>query len=317
MSRTIHALSNPSVSSSAEDLYQGSIQYLIASPRLPVENNVYALTSTDGGVFNAESSAANARQASSPCQLAVIHEWSKYADELVASLGNRIAFDLEWYNHPGQDKDAQRSAVLLLCDGHMALLIPLLRLQELPNSLRNTFESPGTLKAAVGISNDIARLWQEFKLVINNLVDISTLAKTVDPETWTVSIARNEALGARMLCAVYLKRPLIKDPSVRTGNWEAWPLSPEQLRYAFDDVICASDLLSLLLGMLNDGAPLPCQVLRIDAQYFVQHSAAINANHRARRRRQKKARAARKAERAPPPGLQAPLQMAPASAILP
>lgn len=91
-------------------------------------------------------------------------------------------------------------------------------------------------------------MFNDWGLCTAGLLELSTLAKMVDPVEWS---GRNGLIALRDLVRVYLKRKLRKD-ATRTSNWELAKLSAEQIEYGACDVAAALEVGWLLMEKLDE-----------------------------------------------------------------
>ena len=97
-----------------------------------------------------------------------------------------------------------------------------------PEALCAILRDPTILKCGVSISADIHKLQRDFPAIeVDGGVELATLF----PEETACSLAA--------LVASQLGRGLPKTPHIRTGNWEALPLSEAQLDYAAKDALAS------------------------------------------------------------------------------
>jgi ribonuclease D len=105
------------------------------------------------------------------------------------------------------------------------------------------YQCRAIVKAGVGAKGDATRLRNDYKLVVNGVVCVSELAKSLEPQT-TVSLA---ALARR-----YLDVTLVKPRALQCGPWSSLPLSDSMQVYAATDAAAGRDVfckLQLQLGM--------------------------------------------------------------------
>ena len=124
----------------------------------------------------------------------------------------------------------RKAATVQLAAARSVLVLQLSEMRGFPAALAALLEDATLPKLGVGISNDGLKLRRDYGVRCAGLVDLSPLA------------GRALADGARPwnladLCERVLSRRLPKE--LRLSDWEASPLSPEQLAYAAADAVAA------------------------------------------------------------------------------
>lgn len=92
--------------------------------------------------------------------------------------------------------------------------------------------SDSTLKVGVGVIDDAKRLLNDYQIITHGCLDLRHLALRHLSRT-----LRGRSLSLRELASVVLQHEMSKDDRVRCGDWEAVPLSKEQIIYAVDDAV--------------------------------------------------------------------------------
>jgi ribonuclease D len=108
-------------------------------------------------------------------------------------------------------------------------LFPLLRV-DCSAVLRELLSSERTVKAGVGLSDDLRALDKSFETKPKSLVDLSTIAKRHGVKK----------TGVRTLAALFLGFRIPK--GTKTSNWAAPRLSPQQVTYAATDAWACREL---------------------------------------------------------------------------
>lgn len=160
------------------------------------------------------------------------------ADELCAALAaahargecTELGFDIEWQVTFVTNAAPRKAATVQLAAARSVLVLQLSEMRGFPAALAALLEDATLPKLGVGISNDGLKLRRDYGVRCAGLVDLSPLA------------GRALADGARPwnladLCERVLGRRLPKE--LRLSDWEANPLSPEQLAYAAADAVAA------------------------------------------------------------------------------
>ncbi|KAJ3154054.1 hypothetical protein HDU86_004979 [Geranomyces michiganensis] len=97
-----------------------------------------------------------------------------------------------------------------------------------PEELRSMLEDTSITKLGRNIKGDALKLYRDFGIMMEGSLDIASIAREVMP-----GFRKNPSL--KVLVEQVLNKALDKGP-VRTGNWEATKLSPQQIVYAATDV---------------------------------------------------------------------------------
>ena len=117
-------------------------------------------------------------------------------------------------------------ALAQIATARMVYLVPLQRLDG-SAALRSLLEAPRTVKAGVGMPDDMRALRKSFEFSEKAVVDLGV-------------VARKHGLkqsGVRYLAALLLGTRIPK--GTKTSNWAASRLSPQQIAYAATDAwIC-------------------------------------------------------------------------------
>jgi ribonuclease D len=136
-----------------------------------------------------------------------------------------VGFDTETRPafRPGQ---SYPPALAQLATARAVYLVPLLRVDGRA-ALRSLLESPHTVKAGVGMPDDLRALRKTFEFQEKAVVDLG-------------AVARRHGLkqsGVRYLAALLMGTRIPK--GAKTSNWAAPRLSPQQIAYAATDAwIC-------------------------------------------------------------------------------
>ncbi|KAL4262805.1 3'-5' exonuclease domain-containing protein [Pleurotus pulmonarius] len=169
------------------------------------------------------------------------------ANDLVGMLRGPIGFDMEWRvfytrSSSGPVKVTTcRTATVQVCDERMILVIQVHRMKRFPQKLKELIESKTIVKMGANILNDGAKLFSDYGVVGQNLVELGALARQADPDAAKLFITkrgtvRNSTAGIASLAKVVAKYcgKVLEKPKERTSNWEA-SLTERQLTYAAND----------------------------------------------------------------------------------
>ncbi|VDB96193.1 unnamed protein product [Peniophora sp. CBMAI 1063] len=159
-------------------------------------------------------------------------------------MGGPLGFDLEWESEGGVPR---RVALVQLSTVHVVVLIQVSAMRVFPARLLEILGNPHILKLGVGVLDDAKRLYQDYGVCSNNLIDLCHYARSTDPDF----LARNgkRQVGLAEIVARYLYRALEKGP-VRMSHWED-RLSFEQAEYAANDAHSAVQAFHAMQARLN------------------------------------------------------------------
>jgi hypothetical protein len=118
----------------------------------------------------------------------------------------------------------------------------------IPTALEAILESPRIRKCGVGIAGDVSKLALDFDCHVQGVVDIAAeMNRRVLPSGSEVVELTGFSLAEA--CERLLGHSLPKPPNTRCSNWETFPLTTEQQRYAaldaFASLQCGMRVLSL------------------------------------------------------------------------
>ncbi|EPQ29498.1 uncharacterized protein PFL1_02717 [Pseudozyma flocculosa PF-1] len=169
--------------------------------------------------------------------------------DLVHCLGpGPLALDMEWnFSHTGK---VYKTALLQIASPSLVVLLHLSSIKVLPPPLLALLTDARRIKTGVAIRNDALKLQRDFGVACRGLVELSHVARAVDPSSWEGR--RGGLISLRDLTRVYLGRKLRKD-AVRTSDWTRTPLDAEQREYATNDVVVSLEILRALVARIDPG----------------------------------------------------------------
>ncbi|KAG7450236.1 ribonuclease H-like protein [Guyanagaster necrorhizus] len=153
---------------------------------------------------------------------------ARYLEHYVGHVG----FDLEW--KPTFARGARENPVALvqIATATDVFLFHLSAMSTVPASLMRFLQNSSIIKVGVGIQNDVKKLYNDYRLSVLSCVDLSMFARSVDNPSWNGPF--KNPIGLARLVSTYLGSALSKG-SITRSNWEAFPLSLAQKRYAAND----------------------------------------------------------------------------------
>ncbi|KAI7741988.1 hypothetical protein M8C21_014723 [Ambrosia artemisiifolia] len=171
----------------------------------------------------------------------------KAADELLRfvetknSDGSRaaIGFDIEWRPSFKKGVGQSKAAVLQLCADAARCHVMHIIHSGFPQNLKSLLEDSKISKVGVGIAGDARKVFKDHNVSVDALEDLSRLANKKlggEPKIW----------GLSSLTEKLTSKQVLKPSKIRLGNWEANPLSVEQLKYAATDAFVSWHLFEVL-----------------------------------------------------------------------
>ncbi|CAM9343158.1 unnamed protein product [Phaeothamnion confervicola] len=186
---------------------------------------------------------------------------------IVASSPAAIGLDVEWRVTFQAGEAPRRTATVQICAPEPSAADPLdvrswvchvLHVchmgDALPPSLLVLMGSERVLKAGVGVEGDAWRLEKEHAALLGRVAGVANLSRIWQRK---LGLGHTGALSLQGLCESALGRSLSKDAAFRLSNWEARPLSPEQLSYAATDAYVSLKLFHALSAIPDCVWPVP------------------------------------------------------------
>uniref|UniRef100_A0A670K813 ATP-dependent DNA helicase n=1 Tax=Podarcis muralis TaxID=64176 RepID=A0A670K813_PODMU len=150
------------------------------------------------------------------------------------SYGAALGFDIEWPPCYTKGKEGKVALIQLCGSEQKCYLFHISSMSNFPLALKKLLESNTIKKVGVGIEGDKWKLMRDFEIKLESLVDLGDLAneKLKCKEIWSLN---------NLLKHLFHKQ-LLKDKSVRCGNWKQFPLTEEQKLYAATDAyVCTKN----------------------------------------------------------------------------
>ncbi|KAJ8587128.1 ribonuclease H-like protein [Rhizopogon salebrosus TDB-379] len=157
------------------------------------------------------------------------------ANTLVQTLESPLGFDLEWRVLWHSGAQERRTALVQLCDKSTVLLIQVSHMKRFPQKVWDLIESPSITKTGANILNDGEKLYRDFGIIAQGLVELGALAHFADDAF--SSIYKRRVVSLAKMTAMYLKCNLVKSKE-RTSNWEG-VLNNKMVHYAANDAHAA------------------------------------------------------------------------------
>ncbi|CAO3659910.1 unnamed protein product [Umbelopsis ramanniana] len=144
--------------------------------------------------------------------------------------GKVFGLDLEWRPTFIKGGKENKTALVQLCNSTSILIIQISRMGVFPHELKGLLQNRDILKTGVNIKGDALKLYRDFRILTNGLVELGTLARATHAE----ELQGYKGLSLRLLCAIFLDKSLPKG-NTRVSRWDAPVLSSKQKQYAADD----------------------------------------------------------------------------------
>nr|GAT60892.1 nuclear transport factor 2 [Mycena chlorophos] len=178
------------------------------------------------------------------------------ADDFVAllDLKSPISVDCEWAVNFRKGGGGPRPVSLIqIADKQNIILIQLRTeikpMARFPRALRRVLEDATVPKAGVNILNDAKKIFKDYGIMMDGLVELGALARQADPACVHVFGSGKRLVSLANLVKRYLNKTLDKNSDVRLNNWEKVDL-PERMReYAANDAYSGYQVFAHLLAL--------------------------------------------------------------------
>jgi len=151
----------------------------------------------------------------------------EHEDEIEAALQELegeefIGFDMEW--KPNQSPtDNHKIALIQLSSATVCVLFRMLKMGGMPQKLKDILCSESVTKIGHTVNeSDAIRLWEEYGIVLNRIVDVKDLASQMGFYPLGLKPLTYQILGFHL------------DKSLAMSDWSS-ELTPEQIQYAATD----------------------------------------------------------------------------------
>ncbi|CAO1948417.1 unnamed protein product [Urochloa humidicola] len=151
-----------------------------------------------------------------------------------------VGLDVEW--RPLFGRGYSPTAVLQLCVGRRCLIFQLLHADYIPDALYEFLGDPDFRFVGVGVRDDAARLSDDYDLEVATTVDLAELAAQ--------EMGRPDLrhAGLKAIASAVMDATVDKPRRVRTGPWDDYYLSGEQVQYACVDAFVSFEVGRMLLS---------------------------------------------------------------------
>jgi len=152
-------------------------------------------------------------------------------DDLLSTLPRPtvVGLDTEWPINYKPHVGEQKTAVIQLCPSvDRCYIFHVSQIGSIPGPLKSLLEDASITKVGLNIAGDLWKLHRVFDNissdVLRNHIDLCSMANSVlnTRERWSLD----------NLCQHLFSKTLTKDNAVRSSQWDSYPLSNAQLKYA-------------------------------------------------------------------------------------
>ncbi|NXN32330.1 WRN helicase, partial [Nycticryphes semicollaris] len=166
------------------------------------------------------------------------------------SDGAAVGFDIEWPPSYTKGKMAKIAVIQICVTEEKCYLFHISPMSGFPKGLKRLLEDETIKKVGVGIEGDQWKLMSDFEIKLKSFVELAGVAneKLKCKEIWSLNGLVKHLFG----------KQLLKDKSVRCGNWEEFPLNEEQKLYAATDAYAGLIIYQKLKNMNNSDWKLFC-----------------------------------------------------------
>ncbi|XP_078065693.1 bifunctional 3'-5' exonuclease/ATP-dependent helicase WRN isoform X2 [Mustelus asterias] len=169
------------------------------------------------------------------------NDCSFLAEDLRYSIAKEsaIGFDIEWAPTYVKGKVGKVALIQLCASENKCYLFHISSMSGFPSGLKRLLEDEAVKKVGVGIEGDHWKLMRDYDIKLKSFVELADVAnrKLKCAEQWSLNGL------VKHLCG----KQLWKDASVRCSDWDTFPLSDQQQRYAATDAYAGF----LIYKMLN------------------------------------------------------------------
>uniref|UniRef100_A0A8C3LTZ3 ATP-dependent DNA helicase n=1 Tax=Chrysolophus pictus TaxID=9089 RepID=A0A8C3LTZ3_CHRPC len=175
------------------------------------------------------------------------------------SDGAAVGFDIEWPPSYAKGKMAKIAVIQICVTEEKCYLFHISSMSGFPKGLKRLLEDETIKKAGVGIEGDHWKLMSDFEVKLKSFVELADIAneKLKCKEVWSLNGLVKHLFG----------KQLLKDKSIRCGNWVKFPLDEEQKLYAATDAYVRAKKSQLPL-------PLACYLLLFLMTNFSKHGVS-------------------------------------------
>lgn len=156
-----------------------------------------------------------------------------------------LGFDVEWRPSFNKGASSNKVSLIQLCTLNSAILIQIMKMNQIPNSLKEVIQSSNIIKVGVGILDDLDKLEKDWNIPYRSgsFCDLGAVTRRIQNN----SMAK---CGLVSLAHKYLDTKMVTKPKkIQMSNWERIILSDAQITYATYDAYIGTNynILTFLL----------------------------------------------------------------------
>jgi len=160
-----------------------------------------------------------------------------------------LGFDIEWWVTFEQGVAPRSVATVQLCNSECCAVFQTSGFSTVPFELAALLADKDVLKVGVGASRDAIKIKDDLDVPVYGVVNLEELIeKKIKPDGLDSCLGGN---SLATLCSRVLGRSLTKPSALRISNWEASPLTYDQLSYAATDAYAGLRVFDVLCTWLN------------------------------------------------------------------
>jgi hypothetical protein len=164
-----------------------------------------------------------------------------------------LGFDIEWWVTFEHGVAPRGVATIQLCSSECCAIFQTSGYSSIPLELAALLADKEVLKVGVGASRDAIKVADDLGIPAFGVLNLEDMIeKKVKPDGLDSCLGGN---SLATLCLRVLGRSLIKPSALRISNWEASPLSYEQLSYAATDAYAGLRVFDVLCTWLDRPSP--------------------------------------------------------------
>ncbi|KAG0190979.1 hypothetical protein DFQ28_001143, partial [Apophysomyces sp. BC1034] len=156
------------------------------------------------------------------------------ADKEICLLRSKIdqpfGLDLEWRPNFRKGGKEHKTALIQICNSDTILLLQVSQMKRLPSELCKFLQDRQIYKAGVNIRADGMKLYRDFGVPTNGLIELMTMSNTCGSPKLEYTPLRS----LRVLTGLFIEQNMPKG-RVRLSNWAQPVLTPMQKKYAATD----------------------------------------------------------------------------------
>ncbi|KAI8638823.1 ribonuclease H-like domain-containing protein [Parasitella parasitica] len=166
-------------------------------------------------------------------------------DRLSCLAANEKIFgmDLEWPPTFIKGQQEKKTSLVQICSANSILLLQIGQMQAFPNELKRFFEDKKVLKSGVNIGADGLKLYRDFGIKTNGLVELRDIVESVESS----KLEKSNLRSLRALAGIFMDQNMPKG-KVRISNWSKVKLSAMQIKYAANDAYVSWNMTDVWVG---------------------------------------------------------------------